>query len=76
MNYRELPDKEEEILRHLYACDLDSDNTYGSIRYKNIYRDNHFPIEHNEDMRILLNCGGIYVHGRDKSFRPIVIFNL
>jgi hypothetical protein len=29
-----------------------------------------------EKVEHLLNCGGVYLHGRDKYFRPIIIINI
>jgi hypothetical protein len=76
MNDKLIPDGEEEILRHLYACDADHDKAYVSMRYKFAYHDRTFPMDFTNDMKSLLNSGGIYLHGRDKCFRPIVILNL
>ena len=76
MSSKLIPDTDEEMLRHLYACLGDHDKSYDSMRQKYIYRDSIFPIEFNDNMTELLNCGGIYIHGRDKCFRPIVIINI
>ena len=76
MNSKLVPDTEEEILRHLYACLGDHASGYASMKYKHKYRDSIFPIAISDNMTSLLNCGGIYIHGRDKCFRPIVIINI
>ena len=75
MNNKLLPETESEILRHLYACDSDDARAYASIKFRIEYRDRVFPIEMTENMRVLLNSGGIYVNGRDKNFRPVVVVN-
>jgi hypothetical protein len=76
MNNKLLPDSEPEILRHLYANDFDEGRAYLSMKYRFQYRDNNFPITISQNMVKLLNGGGIYIHGRDKNFRPVVIVNI
>ena len=76
MNNKLLPDTEQEILRHLYTSDSDNARAYSSIKSHFQYRNKVFPMSMTENMITLLNSGGIYIHGRDKNFRPIVIVNL
>ena len=38
------------------------------------YRDEHMPITLSDNLLEILNKGILYIHGRDKCFRPIMIF--
>jgi hypothetical protein len=76
MNSKLVPDSEEETLRHLYACLGDHEATYASLKSKYTFKDKLFPINFNENITALLNSGGIYIHGRDKCFRPVVVINI
>jgi hypothetical protein len=76
INSKELPDSEIEMLRHLYACLGDHTAAYASIEEKYDYHAKIFPIKFNENKTFLLNCGGIYIHGRDKCFRPVVMIRI
>ena len=75
MNKLNLPDRDEEILRNMYANEYESDNTYTSIKFKHDYQKLNFPLQIDEDIAELINQGLIYIHGRDKNFRPIVLVN-
>ena len=76
INGLKIPDTDIEACRHLNVYKEDHQLAYGSIKYKIDFRNNHFPIKMSDNMDKLLSCGGIYVNGRDKNFRPIVIINI
>ena len=76
MTNRKLPEQNEEILRSLLVNDLNNKQAYDAIIDKENFKKKMFPIEVNENMMRLLRCGGVYVHGRDKNLRPIVVLNV
>lgn len=71
-----LPDTDEEILRSLYAKNWDNARAYESMKSKTKFQSEHYPIKFNSDISELLKSGGIYINGRDKSLRPIVILQV
>ena len=76
MKNQNLPDTDEEILRNLYARGFDNQRAYNSMKFKIQYQKDNFPIHIDENIEKLLNCGGLYIHGRDKNLRPMIICNI
>ena len=70
-----MPDRDEEILRNMYARNNECDGAFTSIKFKHDYQKSKFPLLIDEDIAELINQGLIYIHGRDKNFRPIVFLN-
>ena len=71
-----LPDTDEEILRNLNCRKWDNQKAFDSMKFKVDYQKEKFPIKFSDNMFNLLNCGGLYIHGRDKNLRPIVICDI
>ena len=71
-----LPAVDEEILRALYSRNWDNLKAYQSLKAKVKFQEDHFPIYFNGDIEKLLNSGGIYIHGRGRNLRPIIVVNV
>ena len=71
-----LPDTDEEILRNLNCRKWDNQKAFDSMKFKVDYQKENFPIKFTDNMFNLLNSGGLYIHGRDKNLRPIVICDI
>ena len=72
-----LPDdySAEQILRQLIGNDYDINVTFENIKFEIEWKKNNLPIELTDEINKILNLGFIYVHGRDKCFRPLIILN-
>jgi hypothetical protein len=46
------------------------------MKFKVDFQKEKFPIKFTDNMFKLMNCGGIYIFGRDKNLRPIVICDI
>ena len=75
-NEVDLPVKlsKSETLRFLYGNHFKNKDTVTNINDHYAYKREISPIILNEDMKKLIDNGLIYMHGRDKCFRPIVVF--
>ena len=71
-----LPDTDEEILRNLNCRKWDNQKAFDSMKFKVDYQKEKFPIKFTDNMFNLMNCGGLYIYGRDKNLRPIVICDI
>ena len=76
MSNKKLPKPNEEILRNLYAHYWDNKKACEAMVAHNLLLLELFPIKFNQNMLTLLNCGGIYIHGRDKNLRPVLACNV
>ena len=63
---------ESDTMRLLQASEYDIKKTYTTIK-ENIQWLNTIPREINDKIIYLLNSGFMYVYGRDKHFRPIIV---
>ena len=70
---KEIPDRDEEVLRNLYARQFDNKKAFAAMKEKQEYRDTCFPIKIGTKTITLIDSGVLYVYGRDKNLRPIVI---
>ncbi len=64
-----------DILRFLISFNFDNQKTIDSLIEFYIFQKKTFPIEFNENIRKIMLCGFIYIHGRDNRFRPIIILS-
>ena len=46
------------------------------MKYKVDYQKENFPIDFTENMFKILNSGCLYIYGRDKNLRPIVVCDI
>ena len=76
LNYKNLPDQDEETLRSLYVNQFKIEDTYIALTNKIKIKKQLFPIKFTNNMMKILTSGGVYIHGRDKCFRPIVVLNI
>jgi hypothetical protein len=65
--------KEGESRRFLQATGYDSDKTIELIITNIEWRKKYFPIQITNKSIELLNCGFIYIHGRDNHLRPVFV---
>lgn len=66
----------EDILRFLQAVNYDCKKALELIIIHQNWRLQHLPINYNKTINDILNCGFIYVYGRDHYFRPIIVINV
>ena len=66
---------ESDTMRLLQASEFDIKKTYTTIK-ENIEWLNTIPKDINDKIIHLLNSGFLYVHGRDRHFRPIIIVSV
>lgn len=64
-----------EILRFLQTGKFDFKSTFENIKKYVSWRIEHVPPKLSSLWEQLINSGFMYVHGRDKFFRPMVILN-
>ena len=69
----DIPDRDEEVLRNLYARRFDNKEAFKAMKEKQEFRDTSFPIKIGSKTITLIDSGVLYCYGRDKNFRPIVI---
>ena len=63
------------IFRQLQGADFDIEKGFGE-RVKEInFKNKKLPIEMEDVFIKIMNSGFIYVHGRDKCYRPLIVFN-
>lgn len=76
-NSEELPDSmtKRRILRFLVGNNFKLKNTFKNIVKTLAWRDEIRPIILTEDMKLLLDHGYMYLHGRDRYLRPICCSN-
>ena len=63
------------IFRQLQGADFDIEKGFKEIEHEIIFKNEKLPIEINDDFKNIMNSGFLYVHGRDKYYRPLIIFN-
>ena len=72
-NHLKIPEIDAEVLRFLHARGFDPQKTYDTIIAKYKARKDFFPLTVNEEVMKLLKSGFLYVAGRDKFFRPVLV---
>ena len=68
-----IPDRDEEVLRNLYGRKFDNMTAFNAMKEKQEYRDTHFPIKIGSKIITLIESGVLYIYGRDKNLRPIIV---
>jgi hypothetical protein len=63
------------IFRQLQGSDFDIEKGFKEITHEITFKNEKLPMEINDDFKNIINSGFLYVHGRDKYYRPLVIFN-
>lgn len=63
------------IFRQLQGADFDIEKGFKEIAHEIIFKNEKLPMEINDDFINIMNSGFLYVHGRDKFYRPLIIFN-
>lgn len=63
------------IFRQLQGSDFDIEKGFSEIVKEIIFKNERLPIEINDDFKNIMNTGFLYVHGRDKFYRPLIVFN-
>jgi hypothetical protein len=76
MNDNEISDRDEEILRMLYAKEFQNMPTKLAFENKEKLYGELCPIEIGEEIMEVLKNGACYIHGRDKNLRPLVFVKL
>ena len=69
----QVPDRDEEIMRNLYGRKFNNKATYEAIIQRQDYRDKTWPLQFCDKLKYLLESGVIYLYGRDKHFRPLLV---
>lgn len=68
-----IPETDAEILRWAYANKMDNERTYSAIQLKNELMVTRFPFLVRKRSFELLQRGFMYICGRDRMFRPIIV---
>lgn len=63
------------IFRQLQGADFDIEKGFKEIAHEIIFKNEKLPMEINDDFINIMNSGFLYVHGRDKFYRPLIMFN-
>lgn len=71
-----IPDIDQEVLKHLYICNFDDQLAFEHIRSFQKARLEYAGTKLNTNVLDLLKNGIIYVCGRDKMLRPLVVLNV
>lgn len=69
-------DCDEEILKWLHSMSFNIKKTYEAMQLKKELSFKKFPVIVNSNVFNLLNSGFIYVCGRDRLFRPIIVMRV
>ena len=67
------PDRDNEILRFMHAKQFKANLAYDALITKIKYLDDKLPIMVNNNVFNLINSGMLYIQGRDRHFRPILV---
>ena len=76
MNNNQIPDRDEEILRVLYANAFSNLKTKEAFEIRDLYYEQSCPIYIYQSTFSILFSGIIYIHGRDKNLRPLVFISV
>ena len=68
-----IPEREEEILRFLQSQKFVVETSYNAILKKNTSKNEKLPLKVTQTVFNLLNEGFIYLAGRDRNYRPIIV---
>jgi len=66
---------DSELLRFLQVSKFDFKNTYAYINKYVEWREQHIPPKLTDLCETLIKSGFMYVHGRDRRFRPLIVIN-
>jgi hypothetical protein len=67
--------EDSDILRYIKTDAFDPKSTFQQLQKYIEWRENNIPPVLNELSEQLIKSGFLYVHGRDKKFRPLVVIN-
>jgi hypothetical protein len=67
--------KKEEVRRYLQATGFNCTKSLELLKENIRWRKELIPPKMNDKIMEILNCGFIYVHGRDNNYRPIMVLN-
>ena len=63
------------IVRQLQGSDFDIEKAFNDIVKEIEFKNEKLPIEICDDFIKIINSGFLYVHGRDKYYRPLIVLN-
>lgn len=63
------------VVRQLQGADFNIEKAFSEIVKEISFKNEKLPIEINDTFNTILNSGFVYVHGRDKRYRPLIIVN-
>jgi hypothetical protein len=64
---------DQEILRNLYGRRMDNSMAYDAIIEKRTFQTSNYPLTVSPIVHKAMQKGCIYLHGRDRKFRPFMI---
>lgn len=76
MNQNLIPDRDEEILRQLYANGFDQQKTFISFDKRIQFLEKNFPVDICLDYLKHLQDGICYIQGRDKNMHPLLFIDV
>ena len=68
-------DHDREILKLLYSKKMNILKALDALKARVLFRKTSFPVEVNSKVFEYLNNGCFYIAGRDRNYRPIIIWN-
>lgn len=63
------------IIRQLQGSNFDFEKSLNDLDKEISFKNEKLPVEINDDFKKILNSGFLYVHGRDKFYRPLIVLN-
>ena len=61
--------------RQLQGYDFDIEKAFNDLVKEIIFKDEKLPIEISDEFKKITDSGFLYIHGRDKYYRPLIILN-
>ena len=65
--------EEQDLLKNIQAANMNHKKTTMFLEVSIKFRTDHMPVRINSEMQRCIESGFIYVHGKDRCFRPIII---
>lgn len=65
--------EEQDLLKNIQAANMNHKKTTMYLEISIKFRRENMPVKINSEIQRCLESGFIYVHGRDRCFRPIVV---
>ena len=61
------------MLRLLHASQFNHKKTFHNIEHQILWRAENIPVKISDSVENMIKSGFMYVHGRDRNFRPLIV---